>query len=128
MNFRSKIFDNKSNTDFLNSEMVIGAFPSFAGHIIHREILFVREYEQELASILWNYWNNNVLVLVYAALPKGEMGINPVYKDLKYKIFKLSVDKFGNIFDSYPTTIKIVPQLMNPKLGIMRAPHKVEPQ
>lgn len=99
--------------------------PSFVGHIIHREIKNVHEYEKEMAINLWDYWDkNNILCPIYSPVPKGEIGINPAYTSLKYSIYQAELDPISKKVNlKKEIKVKIVPTLINPLLGTMRAPH-----
>ena len=123
---RYKILDGKNppagNFTF---GKIVSQNPSFAGHVIHRKIKWIHEYEKEMARELWHYWNKNkILCLVHSIAPKGEMDINPAFPNLKHTIFKVDINPTTKkINRREKTAIKITPRLINPELGVMRAPH-----
>jgi len=93
------------------------------GHTIHRLLRNMHRYpnfyfyfDQYKALQVWNYWNHNDIILPYnAVLPKGEVGLNPAYPYLKYRIFKGRVWKEkGN---SYVTAEKQLEISIEPRLA-----------
>ncbi|OGM25840.1 hypothetical protein A2962_00330 [Candidatus Woesebacteria bacterium RIFCSPLOWO2_01_FULL_39_61] len=65
------------------------------GHLIHRELRnfgrypsFYFYFDQTKALQIWNYWNHMDIAIPFnGVFPKGEVGINPAYPDLNYKIY-----------------------------------------
>ena len=38
---------------------------------------------------MWNYWNQmNIAIPFNGVIPKGEIGVNPGYANLKYRIYQ----------------------------------------
>lgn len=123
---RLKILDgNPLPTGKIYFEDIIDYNPSFAGHLIHREIHEIYSYEKEIARTLWQYWKkNNIICLSNGILPKGEMGINPAYPNLGYQIFEGTIDKNNTFKRKRELKVEIIPELINPVFGVLRAPHK----
>jgi len=101
------------------------------GHLIHRELRnfgrypnFYFYFDQYKALQIWNYWNNmNLIVPFNGIIPKGEVGINPAYADLKYKVYtsKANIDN-GDLFIELgkEVNINIIPKLVDLKFNFMR--------
>ena len=100
------------------------------GHLIHRELRtfgryphFYYYFDQMKALQIWNYWNQLNLVIPFnGIIPKGEVGINPAYPELKYKIYLAESYKEENKMYLKPTkeqTVQIVPRLVDPKFTAM---------
>lgn len=102
------------------------------GHLIHRELRtfgrhpdFYFYYDQYKALQIWNYWNHLGIAIPFnGVIPKGEVGINPAYADIKYKIYK-SRDKILDnncvyIEPGKQLDISIVPRLIDLKYTFMR--------
>jgi len=66
------------------------------GHLIHRELRnfgrypsFYFYFDQTKALQVWNYWNHMDIEIPFnGVIPKGEVGINPAFPNLTYKVFK----------------------------------------
>ncbi|NCN58511.1 hypothetical protein COW99_00650 [Candidatus Roizmanbacteria bacterium CG22_combo_CG10-13_8_21_14_all_38_20] len=102
--------------------------PNLVGHIIHRDIRqrtdnqgYHINYEQIRASKLWSYWTEKKILFPYnALLPKGEIGINPKYENLKYRVHRASLDNEGRITLEEELGIKIVDKIIPSKLSVLR--------
>lgn len=105
------------------------------GHIIHRELRsfgrypnFYFYFDQYKALQIWNYWNHMDIAIPFnGIMPKGEVGINPAYTDLKYKVYTCKVKR--NLKSTYlepdkQVMIKIEPKLVNLKFAFMRSKDK----
>jgi len=72
---------------------------------------------------IWNYWNQlNLIIPFNGIIPKGEVGINPAYPELKYKIYLAESYKEENKMYLKPTkeqNVQIVPRLVDPKFTAM---------
>ncbi len=125
-----KILEEKTPSSNFRYNDIIMLNPCFAGHIIHRNIGNIHAYESKMAELLWKYWRvKQFMFTVYSPIPKGEVGINPASTELKYNIYRVDLDKFTNkVKFTEKLNIKIVPKLIKPQFGIMRAPHKTEDQ
>lgn len=123
---RLKILDeNPLPKSEISFKAIVNSNPSFAGHLIHREVKEIHQYEKEMATIFWKYWNENkLLCLANSILPKGEMGVNPAYPNIKYQIFEGILDQYNKFTRRQELKVKIVPEIINPALGVLRAPHK----
>lgn len=81
------------NWDFKMLELIAAPL---LGHLIHRELRnfgrfpdFYFYFDQLKALQIWNYWNHMGVVIPFnGVIPKGEIGINPAWPDLKYKIYQ----------------------------------------
>lgn len=101
------------------------------GHLIHRELRtfgrypnFYFYFDQYKALQVWNYWNHmNIVVPFNGLVPKGEVGINPAYADLKYKTYTSKVNfNDGELFLELEKEVKIniMPKLVDLKFNFMR--------
>lgn len=92
------------------------------GHLIHRELRNFGRYpslyfyfDQTKALQIWNYWNHmDVIIPFNGILPKGEIGINPAYPDLNYKIYLGKISKFNNF--SYVDKVEQLDISIEPRL------------
>ena len=109
------------------------------GHLIHRELRtfgryphFYFYFDQSKALQIWNYWNQlKVIVPFNGIIPKGEIGINPAYPELKYKIYLGRVLAEGAEESSLVEIekelgFKLVPRLIDPKFVNMREQGRVD--
>lgn len=128
-NTDKKIVDwRKFRWDFDN--LVENAKP-LVGNLIHRELRnfgrypsFYFYFDQTKALQIWNYWNHmDVIVPFNGVFPKGEIGINPAYPDLEYKVY------VGKVFNENGLTyikqeneieVDIVPKLVDLRFTVMR--------
>ncbi len=70
------------------------------GHLIHRELRtfgrypdFYFYFDQHKALQAWNYWNHmDIFAPFNGTMPKGEVGINPAYPDLEYRVWRAEQD------------------------------------
>ena len=117
-----------------NFDSLLEIAQPLVGHIIHRELRtfdrypdFYFYFDQIKALQVWNYWNHMDIAIPFSGLiPKGEVGINPAYPNLKYKVFKSDVYKKDNdcfISPKNEINIKIAPKLVNLKSSFMRKPN-----
>lgn len=114
------------------------------GHIIHRELRtfgrypdFYFYFDQYKALEVWNYWNQMDIVVPFnGTFPKGEVGINPAYPDLKYNIYKAALMPSGLLEPIEKLDLTIAPRLVDLKYTLMRtsngaqhqAPQRQSPQ
>lgn len=100
------------------------------GHLIHRELRtfgryphFYFYFDQLKALQIWNYWNQLGLVIPFnGIIPKGEVGINPAYPELKYKVYLAKSYQVDNKMYMEPIreqNVQIVPRLVDPKFTAM---------
>lgn len=107
-------------------------FRPLLGHIIHRELRnfgrypdFYFYFDQMKALEIWNYWNHsNILIPFNGIMPKGEIGINPAFPELKFEIFETEIltDDSSEIFVIPKNKIRIefVPKLVDLKFTTLR--------
>lgn len=101
------------------------------GHLIHRELRafgrypdFYFYFDQVKALQAWNYWNHMGVVLPYnAVIPKGEVGINPAYPQLKTTVYKAELGGDGKIHQTERVEVSIAPRLIDLRFTLMRARH-----
>ena len=65
----------------------------------------------------------NIIVPFNGLIPKGEIGVNPAYADLKYKIYTSRANiNDGDLFLELEKEVKIniVPKLVDLKFNFMR--------
>lgn len=109
-------------------------FKPLLGHIIHRELRnfgrypnFYYYFDQLKALEVWNYWNHlNIAVPFNGLIPKGEVGINPAFPDLKFEMYKTDVrQKSDEIFitPKEKITAQLVPRLVDLKFTNLRNKH-----
>lgn len=98
------------------------------GHLIHRELRtfgrypdFYFYYDQHKALQAWNYWNHMDIVAPFnGTIPKGEMGVNPAYPKMKYRIHRAELDERGLLHRAGKLDLTIVPRLVDIKYTLMR--------
>lgn len=123
---------NRFKWDFEN--LSYNATP-LVGHIIHRELRsfgrypnFYFYFDQYKALQIWNYWNHmNIAIPFNGIIPKGEIGINPAYTDLKYKVYTCKIKKYPEntyLIPDKQITVNIEPKLVNLKFAFMRSKDK----
>lgn len=105
------------NFDYLQNQLT-----PLIGHTIHRLLRNMHRYpnfyfyfDQYKALQVWNYWNQISVALPYnAILPKGEVGINPAYPDMRYKIFTTEFYRENGY--SYVSPKEKIPLIIEPRL------------
>lgn len=98
------------------------------GHLIHRELRtfgrypdFYFYFDQHKALQAWNYWNHMDIIAPFnGTMPKGEVGINPAYPDLEYRIFRAAQDGAGRVLPIEQLKLSISPRLVDIKYTLMR--------
>ncbi|AXI78958.1 hypothetical protein [Peterkaempfera bronchialis] len=98
------------------------------GHLIHRELRsfgrypdFYFYFDQHKALQAWNYWNHMDIVVPFnGTMPKGEIGINPAYPNLDYRVWRAEPDDFGHLHPIEQLTLSIAPRLVDIKHTLMR--------
>jgi hypothetical protein len=98
------------------------------GHLIHRELRsfgrypdFYFYYDQHKALQAWNYWNHMDIIAPFnGTIPKGEIGVNPAYPDLSYRIHRAEVDERGLLHSAGRLDLTIAPRLVDIKYTLMR--------
>ena len=105
------------------------------GHLIHRELRtfgrypdFYFYYDQHKALQAWNYWNHMDIVVPFnGTFPKGEVGINPAYPDLQYRVWRAEQDETGHLHPAEELALTIAPRLVDIKYTLMRNNKWAEP-
>ena len=98
------------------------------GHLIHRELRtfgrypdFYFYFDQYKALQAWNYWNHlDIIAPFNGTMPKGEIGINPAYPDLDYKVWRAEPDEAGHLHPTERLDLTVVPRLVDIKYTLMR--------
>ncbi|MFB7338547.1 hypothetical protein ACFCZ6_00630 [Streptomyces hydrogenans] len=98
------------------------------GHLIHRELRtfgrypdFYFYYDQHKALQAWNYWNHMDIIAPFnGTIPKGEIGINPAYPDLDYRVWRAERDDHGRLHPTEELALTIAPRLVDIKYTLMR--------
>ncbi|QNP71556.1 hypothetical protein IAG44_20410 [Streptomyces roseirectus] len=98
------------------------------GHLIHRELRtfgryphFYFYFDQHKALQAWNYWNHMDIVTPFnGTIPKGEIGINPAYPDLAYRVWRAEQDDAGRLHPVQQLDLTIAPRLVDIKHTLMR--------
>lgn len=98
------------------------------GHLIHRELRsfgrypdFYFYFDQHKALQAWNYWNHMDIVVPFnGTMPKGEIGINPAYPNLDYRVWRAEPDDAGHLQPTEQLTLSIAPRLVDIKHTLMR--------
>ncbi|MEX0918402.1 MAG: hypothetical protein WDZ85_00305 [Candidatus Paceibacterota bacterium] len=110
---------------------ISGGMDKLLGHLIHRELrnfgrypYFYFYFEQHKALSIWNYWNYlNIAIPFNGIIPKGEVGINPAYPDLKYKTYSTEIVKengYSYLNLKEELDLDIAPKLVDYKFTSMR--------
>ncbi|WP_040479464.1 hypothetical protein [Longispora albida] len=105
------------------------------GHLIHRELRafgrypdFYFYFDQYKALQAWNYWNHLDIVLPFnATMPKGEIGVNPAYPDLRHTIRQAVVTGDGSLEAVKDLDVTIAPRLIDLRHTLMRARPAAQP-
>lgn len=98
------------------------------GHLIHRELRtfgrypdFYFYFDQYKALQAWNYWNHMDIITPFnGTIPKGEIGINPAYPNLNYRIFRAEQDDTGHVHPAEHLDLTIAPRLVDIRYTLMR--------
>jgi hypothetical protein len=105
------------------------------GHLVHRELRtfgrypdFYFYYDQHKALQAWNYWNHMDIAIPFnGTFPKGEVGINPAYPDLRYRVWRAERDAAGHLHPAAELNLTIAPRLVDIKYTLMRNSKWAEP-
>ncbi len=87
--------------------------------MIFREIRFMPRYRElyhcfEKAKALeaWDYWNREGIATPFnAVVPKGEIGINPVYPRAAVRMWTAALDGQGNLHPDQEVAAVLTPHL-----------------
>lgn len=96
---RSRFMDCNYLPKNINIRNLTDNNPSILGHLFHRKLRtgYFKSGKSSLYDIFrsrkyWEYWNqNSIAIPSNSILPKGEIGINPTYNELMYKVFLCSI-------------------------------------
>lgn len=102
------------------------------GHMIHRELRNFNRYkdfyfyfDQFKALSAWNYWNKvNIALPFNGPLQKGEIGINPAYPHVSYKIYTAKPSSKNSdllVIDQELEGVEIAPRLVDLRHTAMRS-------
>jgi hypothetical protein len=102
----------------------------FIGHAIDREIRrrdkygnFHYYFDSHKARLVQRYWDKEGLIIPFnGLLPKGEVGINPSYPGLQYKIYRADTRHVDDELYMQPAQqleVQLIPELINPNLTFM---------
>ncbi|MEU5425584.1 hypothetical protein AB0H73_08235 [Streptomyces olivoreticuli] len=95
------------------------AAPGLIGQIVFREIRYMPRYrqlyhcfEKSKALEAWDYWNNEGIPTPFnGILPKGEIGINPVYPRSAVRAWTAELDGKGYLHPAEEVTAVFTPHL-----------------
>jgi hypothetical protein len=98
--------------------MIQKAAPGLIGQMVFREVRYLARYrklyhcfEKAKALEAWEYWNNEGIPTPFNGfLPKGEIGINPVYPRSPVRIWTAEQDK-GYVHPVEEVTATLTPHL-----------------
>lgn len=128
---RYKLMSKQKIGSLSNFNNLIRHNPSLVGHLIHREMRmfdiirpYISRYEKIRAKLIWDEWNKQKIVFPYNSIvPKGEVGINPGYNNLDYKMYYATLDQTtGKIILGKPIQARLAFKLSKPNMSVMRAP------
>ncbi len=133
-NIRLKTLGGKNLPRKLTFDSILENNPELIGHLFHKTVREIPNlaqqhflYEEIKAEVIWNEWNRKGVICPYNSIvPKGEMGINPRYPKLSYKIYTANIDpESKKLFYERELNVKLAPKLINPSISLMGAPHKL---
>ncbi|GLX41353.1 hypothetical protein Sros01_74260 [Streptomyces roseochromogenus] len=95
------------------------AAPGLLGQMVFREIRYMDRYrhlyhcfEKAKALEAWDYWNNEGIPTPFnGILPKGEIGINPVYPRSSVKVWAAEQDEKGYLHPTQEVPADFTPHL-----------------
>ncbi|BBA99011.1 hypothetical protein RVR_5460 [Actinacidiphila reveromycinica] len=104
------------------------SFGPLLGHLIHRELRRFRRYpdfyhffDEYKAVQAWNYWNHMDISLPFnGTMPKGEIGINPAYPDLGYRVWRAELGDDGLLHPVEEVALRLTPRLIDTRHTLMR--------
>lgn len=114
----------------LNFDSLSEVVAPLIGHSIHRQLRaqdrykdFYFYFDHTKALQIWNYWNKaNIAIPFNGVFPKGEIGINPAYTNMKYRVYlaEAAGDK-SYIHPIEELQLEITPRLVDLNKSFMRA-------
>ncbi|GHF33360.1 hypothetical protein GCM10010218_13070 [Streptomyces mashuensis] len=95
------------------------AAPGLLGQMVFREIRYLARYrqlyhcfEKSKALEAWDYWNSEGIPTPFnGILPKGEIGINPVYPRSSVRVWTAEQDSEGYLHPAEEVTAVFMPHL-----------------
>lgn len=119
------------NWDFASLEALSAPL---LGHLVHRELRnfgrfpdFYFYFDQFKALQVWNYWNQMGITIPFnGVIPKGEIGVNPAWPELKTKVYvghEVKGREKGTMYvkPGKEISVKIIPRLVDYKITTMRS-------
>ncbi len=132
----TRFFSNPGKSiNWLNTALTFNGFAErlapLIGHCIHRQLReqdryreFYFYFDHMKALEVWNYWNKAGIAIPFnGVFPKGEIGINPAFTNMSYKIYEANVceNDAQSLFATEELPIEIVPRLIELDKSFMRA-------
>jgi hypothetical protein len=109
-------------------EHMTAAFGPLLGHLIHRELRrfhrypdFYHFFDERKAAQAWNYWNLMDITLPFnGTMPKGEIGVNPAYSDLDYRVWRAELGDDALVHPVEEVPVRLTPRLVDTEHTLMR--------
>ncbi|MFE2599612.1 hypothetical protein ACFXCZ_24470 [Streptomyces sp. NPDC059396] len=109
-------------------DQVAESFGPLLGHLIHRELRHFHRYpdfyhffDEYKAAQAWNYWNYMGIALPFnGTMPKGEIGINPAYPELGYRVWRAELGDDGLLHPAEEVALRLEPRLVDTRHTLMR--------
>ncbi|MEW2163468.1 hypothetical protein AB0912_10765 [Streptomyces sp. NPDC007084] len=103
-------------------------FGPLLGHLIHRELRrfhrypdFYHFFDEYKAVQAWNYWNHMGIALPFnGTVPKGEIGVNPAYSELDYRVWRAELGDDGLLHPVEEVALRLTPRLVDTQHTLMR--------
>ncbi|THA31750.1 hypothetical protein E6R18_15555 [Streptomyces sp. A1277] len=107
---------------------VAEVFGPLLGHLIHRELRrfhrypdFYHFFDAYKAVQAWNYWNHMDIALPFnGTMPKGEIGVNPAYSELDYRVWRAELGDDGLLHPVQEVPLRLTPRLVDTQHTLMR--------
>ncbi|GGZ14336.1 hypothetical protein GCM10010387_03050 [Streptomyces inusitatus] len=107
---------------------VAESFGPLLGHLIHRELRrfhrypdFYHFFDAHKAAQAWNYWNHMGIALPFnGTIPKGEIGVNPAYSELEYRVWRAELGDDGLLHPAEEVALRLTPRLVDTRHTVMR--------
>lgn len=121
------------DTDWMSVHYTIAHLAKSAapliGHMVHRILRnygryndFYFYFDNMKALQVWNYWNSRDIAVPFnGTIPKGEIGINPAYPNLKYKVYAAKSIGKNTIEIGKNLPIYVSPRLVDLSMSSLRA-------
>jgi hypothetical protein len=125
---RYKLLGKAQMPETIEFESLCEQVPALIGHLMHIELMQddslkhkSSTYTKFRATQLWKMWNDERVVIPYNSIvPKGEIGVNPVYKNLDHKVYLAKLDpKTNQVTLGEELDIKLSFKLVRPKFTTM---------